>query len=432
MKKTTDITSASVLSGARANLVCALVLALCCLASVAGAQEALQNAAYGRSAAEDRAEQLKNQDYTFKYGDFRLLATPYAGMQWNDNVNLSQTNRQDDFIAESGVRLSSSYPVTEQNILFLDISVGYDRYLKNPDYSTFDLNSTSGSGLSFDIGVKDVSINLHDWFNYTQDAAQNSAVANTATYGTFRNTAGIAATWNLNQAALSGGYDYQYVRSTSADFDNINHSAQLLFLRSTFAVRPNLKLGLEATAAFTTYEQDTLNNNDAYTAGLFGDYSPSEAMKISLRGGFSTYQFKGSSASVATSDQNGGYADLNFSHQITEAIAYSVNAGHSIQLGIQSDLTEITYVRPNISWAIIKDWDINTGFFYEHGNQGIGNIVGNVTEIYDWYGGSLTVDHQFSKHFSGSAFYRLTLRHSNTPDNGYNQNLIGLQVNYRP
>ena len=151
-----------------------------------------------------------------------------------------------------------------------------------------------------------------------------------------------------------------------------------------------------------------------------------------MRGGFSTYQFQSSSSTVVTSDQSGGYADLNISHQITEAITYSLNAGHSIQLGVQSDLTEITYVRPNISWNIIQDWPINTGFFYEHGNQGIGNVIGNVTEIYDWYGGSLSTEHQFSKHFAGSAFYRLTFRDSNTPDNGYTQNLIGLQVTYRP
>lgn len=396
------------------------------------AQEALQNQAFGEDAALARTKQLQNQNYTVKYGDFRLLATPYVGVQWNDNVNLSETNKMDDYIISSGVGLVSSYPLTQRNVLFLDITIGYDRYLNHPSLSTLNLNSTSGTGLSFDIGIKDVSINLHDWVSYVQDASQNAAVANTANYGTFQNTAGIAATWDLNKASLSGGYDHQNVMSTSAEFDNINHSSEMFFLRSGLQVHPQVTVGVESTAAFTTYSQDKLNNNDAYTLGLYTDYSPDSFIKVSARGGFTTYQFQNSSPTTVTSDQNSWYADLDLSHQVTEAITYSLTAGRAVQLGTQSDLNENWHVRPNINWNIIKDWAINTSLFYEHGKEGVGNVVGNVTETYDWYGGELILSHELTKHFSLSVNYRLTMRSSDTADNSYTQNLVGLQLTYHP
>lgn len=395
-------------------------------------QEALQNSVNGQNAAADRKDALKKQDYTLKYGDLNVLIAPSISTEWNDNVNLSETNKLDDFIIRPGVQITSSYPLTEQNVLFLDINVGYERYLNHPDLSTFDLNSTSGTGLSFDIGIKDVTLNLHDWIRYTQDSADNSQVANTANYGTFQNTSGISADWLLNKVTVSGGYDYQYVRSTSAEFDNINHVAHFIFLRSGVQVHPQATVGVESTAAFTTYEQNQLNDNDAYTVGAYTELRPSKAMSITARGGYSTYQFQKTSSSISTSDQNSWYAGLNFRHQIMEAVGYEVDAGRSTQLGTESDLTEIWYVRPSINWNIIKDWSCTTGFFYEHGKEGAGNIIGNSTENYDYYGGNLALRHELTKNLTLSLTYRLTMRSSDETDNGYTQNLVGLVLTYHP
>jgi hypothetical protein len=402
----------------------------------APAQEALRNSVAGTTAAETRAQQMQSQDYTFRSGDFRMLLTPAMSAQWNDNVNLSQTNLLDDYILTPSVGIVSSYPLTQRNVLFLDVTIGYSRYLKNSQLSTFDINSRTGTGLSFDIGIKDVTLNLHDWFSYTQDSSQNPTVANTANYGQFQNTAGLSALWDLNQVSLSAGYDHQNVISTSGEFNNINHSAEMFFLRSGLQVHPQVSLGLEATASLTRYDRsggtNALNNNDAYTVGPYVEFRPSSALHVTARGGFSTYQFQRSSSSIETSSQNTWYAGLNLNHQIMESIAYTLDVGREESLGIQSDLTEDWYVRPSIIWSFIKDWSFQTGLSYQHGRQGVGDVVGNLKEDYDWYGGSLTLEHALTSRFTVGLNYRLTVRSSSLPDNGYTQNLVGLQITYRP
>ena len=408
----------------------------------APAQEALQNSVAGQKAADSRSQQMQNTDYTFKDGDFRLVATASMSAQWNDNVDLSETNAMDDYIVTPSVGVTASYPLTERNLLFLDISVGYSRYLKHPDLSTFNINSTSGTGLSFDIGIKDVTLNLHDWFSYTQDAAQNASVANTATYGTFQNTAGLSADWDLNQVTLSAGYDHQNVISTSAEFDNMNHSSEMFFTRSAFQVHPQVTFGLETSATLTTYDQNTVNNNNnAYTFGPYVQFHPDKYFQVTARGGYTTYQFQQTSQSIQTSSQNSWYAGLALTHQLRESVSYTVEAGHDVQLGAQSDLTEDYYVRPSIDWRIIQGWDFTTGFFYTHGQQGVGSSAiavvptpSNVVlgETYDWYGGNLSLNHALTDRFTIGLNYRLTLRSSNQPNDGYTQNLVGLQLTYHP
>lgn len=404
----------------------------------ATAQEALQNSLAGNAAATARGKAMQSPDYTFKDGDFQVLILPSLGFDYNDNVNLSQTNVLNDFIVKPAVGITASYPLTERNLLYLDVTVGYNRYLLNPSFSTFDLNSSSGTGLSFDIGIKDVTLNLHDWMSYVQDAAaQNGTVANTATYGTFQNTAGLSATWELNQVTLSAGYDHQNVISTSSSYDNINHAAELLFARAGLAVHPKVTIGLEATAAFTTYEQNILNNNDAYTAGAYAEFRPSTSLMITTRAGFATYQFQNSSTTNQTSDQNSWYGSVNISHQPRDSVNYSLDIGRETQLGTSSDLVEDWYVRPNITWRVINGLNIGTALFYEHGSQGVGSTGGvaanpNGTGTYDWYGGEISFSHELTSRLTLNVNYRLTLRSSSTPNDGYTQNLVGLQITYHP
>ena len=98
-------------------------------------------------------------------------------------------------------------------------------------------------------------------------------------------------------------------------------------------------------------------------------------------------------------------------------------------------MVEDWYVRPNATWKIIKGLDVNTSLFYEHGNQGVGsvdNLPGNTSESYDWYGGELRVQHRITSRLIVSMNYRLTLRSASTPNDGYTQNLVGLQLTYHP
>jgi len=417
---------------------CGHLLALILLAAAtAPAQESLHNSLTGEAALEARKLQLESLPYTFKLDDFKLLVTPSLDLDWNDNINCSKSDAEQDFILSPLLQLNASYPITQNNLFSLNVGAGYDKYFDHDQYSTWRLQS--GTELSFDIYVKDFWFNLHDRVNYVQDASQQPALSGTANYATFNNTAGLSATWDLNKLTLSTGYDHQNVMSpVSQPYESQDGATEMLFVRAGLEVYPGVTAGVEGTAAYTTYDQMILNDNNNYSAGIYADWQPSKAFRIQPRVGYTIFDFQNTSEAsfvqtnqpIRTSNLNSWYADLNVTHQITDAIGYTLDAGHEVQTGIQSDTIEDWYARPAVHWNIIKNVTLNTAFSYEHGKQGVGNVSGNLTENFDWFGANVGVNYSIIKKLSLGLHYRLTLRSSNIPNDEYTQNVIGISLTY--
>jgi hypothetical protein len=407
-----------------------LVAFILLAASPAPAQEALRNSLAGDAAAEARKTQMESLPYTFKSGDFKLLVVPALGLAWNDNVNTVKTDPQQDFILSPSVQLNASYPMTRDNVLNLNVGVGYNEYLDHNQYSTWFLQS--GTELSFDIYVKDFWFNLHDRVNYVQDTSQQPALSGTATYATLNNTAGLSVTWDLNKLTLSAGYDHENVISPiSQQIESQDGATEMIYARAGLEVYPGVTAGIEGTGSFTTYDQMVLNNNNSYSVGVYADWQPGKAFRVQPRFGYTIFQFQQTSTNIQTASLNSWYADLNITHQITDAIGYTLDAGHEVQTGIQSDAIEDYYVRPAIHWNIIKNVNLNTSFSYEHGNQGVGNVKGNLTETFDWLGVDVGAGYSPMKRLSVGLDYRLTLRSSNIANNEYTQNMITLSLTYQ-
>src|ERR1039458_5279928 len=401
-------------------------------ARLATAQEALRSSLAGDAAAEARNLQLQSLLYTVKWGDFKLLVTPSLELDWNDNINLSRDNAEADFILRPLVALNASYPIGAYNLLNLSVAFGYDEYLIHNGYSQWRLDS--GSELSFDVYVKDFWINFHDRPQYSQDPAQVAAVAGTGSgsYGTFQNTAGLSGTWDLEDVTLTLGYDHQNNRSLSSQFNQMNNSSELVVARTGLQFNPKLTVGVEGTATFTTYDQAVLNDNQQYSAGIYGDWRPGSYFSVQPRVGYTIFESGQTSSSVKGGNLASWYANLTLAHQVTDFLSYSLSAGHEITPGIQSDAIEDSYIRPSVDWNVIKDVTLQTSLFYEHGTEGGGQQASLLENNFDWYGGGLNLSYSLTKKVRISLNYLLTLRSSNVASREYTQNLVGLRITYTP
>jgi hypothetical protein len=405
-----------------------LVASAILISQPALAQEALRNSMAGDAAAEAARIQPESMPYTVKSGDFRLLATPGLTFDWNDNINLSKNDPLSDFILLPTLGLKASYPVTQRNLLQFDVTFGYQEYLEHSQYSTWYVQS--GSALSFDIYVKDFLINLHDRFSYVQNSSQQAAVANTGMYGTGDNSAGFNVTWDLEDVVLNLGYDHVNNFSTSQQFSYTDYASEMVVARGGFKFHPTVTAGVELTTAYTAYDQTTLNDNMNYSAGLYADWQPGHVLHVKPRFGYTYFQFQQTSGIVNAVNQGAWYLDLTVNHDITEAITYGLSAGHELTLGIYGNTIEDWYVRPNVTFKIIKDLTLNTFFSYQNGTQGILNLTGSLAEDYNWFTWGITLSHPIVKRLTAALNYQLTLRTSNYPSREYNQNLIGIQLTY--
>jgi hypothetical protein len=412
------------------------------------AQQAVRNNLAAQAATSTQPIDLEAMPYTLKSGDFRLLLNPSLEMDWNDNINLTKTNTLQDYIIRPLLQIAANYPLTQVNVLQLNVGVGYDEYIEHSDYSNWRV--ISGSQLSFDTFIKDVLINVHDRLSFAQDGAAQAVDAGTGNYGTGNNVAGLTGSWSPKDLNLVLGYDHRNVVSLGTSIQSQNGSSELLDGRVGWKFIPSNAAGIELTFSATAYDQAVLNNSSSYTIGAYGEWDPGLYFRVTPRAGYSIFQFQQTSESaetieftptgnpivvftgkpIKTSDFNSWYADLTLSHDITRALSYSMSVGHDIQAGIQSDAVSDTYLRLTSTWQVIKNLDLRGSFSFEHGQQGVGNIAGNLTESYDWYAGGVMINRQLTTRLRLGLNSRFTFRSSNGASLGYTQAMVGLQMAY--
>jgi hypothetical protein len=366
--------------------------------------------------------------YTIKSGDFRLLLTPSFGVEWNDNVNASETDPQHDIILRPTLGLKAYYPLPEQAALNLDVDVGYDQYLDHTSYSG--VRVLTGSVLAFDFYVKDFRFDIHDRFSFTQDAAGVSALYGTAKFPNLQNLAGLTVDWDLNDVILTVGYDHLNYFIFSDQYDYLDHTSELGMARAGFRVHPRVTVGVEGTASSTAYDKPILNNYLNYSGGVYADWNPGTAISIQPRFGYTLYDSQQTSLFLLAQNQTAWYADLTVRHAITKSISYSFSAGHELKPGIQADFIEDWYVRPSVTWSFLRDFSFTTSLSYEHGKQSAQGFTVAASEVYDWFTGDFELSHPIFKIRSGSLNYRFTLRDSDRANRGYTQNLVGLKLTY--
>lgn len=390
------------------------------------AQDAVRPSLAGEEAAESRQQDIEHIPYNLMTGPIRYRVSATFGVEYNDNINLSENNAESDFIVHPQVNIDAIWPVTQINTLRLDIGLGYAFYLDHSDQDTNGILLAPGSQIAFDIFVGDFRINFHDRFSLQQDPIDELQVSNVVDYGRFENAAGVSVMWDLNKIVLTLGYDhYTYISTTSA-FDYLNRNADELVGSAAFALTNTTNVGLESTFVSTYYNQDVLNDSNTYSFGAFVETQITNYLRLRAAAGYQMIDFDNTGSVFDSMDSNDYYANILITHRLNAAITQTLAAGHESQLGINSNFISLNYVRHTVTWNVIRDTLLTTELFYEDA-QDSGGFIG---EHLHRYGGALTVGYQLTPHVTLGLRYQYTKKDSNVPDRDYAQNRVSLDATY--
>jgi hypothetical protein len=347
--------------------------------------------------------------------------------EWNDNVNLSNNNPQDDFILRPMTDLSLYWPVTDINILNVSVGIGYEEYLAHPDYNRAIVQP--GSMVSWDFQVKDdIKINLHEMFSYYEDPTLYGSVSGVARYGGFNNTAGFQATWDLNDVVLNLGYDHFNFLPSTADADHYGRTSDFFVLQGAARVRSAAQVGLEISAGPTEYNQPVFQDNVTYSAGPFVKWQVTELLSTELHGGYYLYDLDAIGSEPA-STQTGYYVSLNVKHQVRKNIDYTLEIGRQITYGVYSSVVQELYGQCGINWRIVQRLTASTYFHYETDKQPYYSLY---TDKYDRINVDFKLTYPFSQKLTGSLEYRYWFENSDLLTyQDYEQNRVTLQLTYR-
>jgi len=391
------------------------------------AQQSLQMATLYQESAELRATKTGNPDYyNLELGPLDLRFRAEMGVEFNDNVNYTDVNRQSDFILRPTVNVKALWPVTEQNSLSFSLGVGYWYYLKSSNLDSFFVSP--GSDLTFLLHVGDVAVNFHDRLSIVNDVATVSGVAGTGNYVVLANTPGLAVDWDWHKIFFTAGYDHEMVTSLSSGLSQLDRDSDLFFLRSAHAVNPSSKLGLLLGGGLTDYATGVFANYAQFIAGPFYEAQITEYIKAKALVGLAYYSFSQSGAPVgapAPSSYTGYSFDLSATHHLNEWFEHSTHFQHIYQAGYISDLIDLYHADYQASFLLTHDLTLSARLLYEHGKT-----IGGVEETFDQYGPAIGLARVWAQKWTARLDYSFLKRKSNVPGLSYNQNRVVLDVQY--
>ena len=274
----------------------ALILPFAFAASLANAQDAIRPSLAGEAAAEARRQSIDRIPYNLLMGPVRFRFSATAGIEYNDNVNIAQVDKQEDFIFRPQLNFNALWPITQLNTLRFDIGLGYAFHFDHSEYNTNGVLLAPGSQLSFDVFVGDFRINFHDRFSLEQDPVSeigDPAVGDVGDYGRFQNTAGVSVLWDLNKAVVTFGYDHYTFLALNDDFDYLDRNSDAFMASLSIALSSTTGVGLETAYVFNRYTDDQLNDSETFSIGAFIETQITQYVKLRAAGGYQNINFDG-------------------------------------------------------------------------------------------------------------------------------------------
>ena len=384
------------------------------------------------AASAQAAEARKKAASTLEYTNLNLGPT-----MWNfkadettiftDNVNFSHTDAEADLVFRPEFLASLLWPLSPANNLTLRLGAGYSVYVRNPGLDRFFL--TPGTETSFDLYSGDFVVEVHDRFSITDNAFQDATYAGTGDYQRLENTAGVAVTWDMGKLRFQSGYDHANYEAMTDNLRIRDEQSELFTLSGSYALRPNIRSGLELSLGLTSYSWVTNSitlEGDAtqWSAGPFVEARLSQ--NLALRAGVGYTVIEPQSGPSLGNRLEGTYARVGFAHRLNEQFDYTLNGSREIGFNSFGGIYNAYAVTWQGNWHILRKITLGTSFTYQHGSQ-----VAYGVETYDWFGPKLLISRPITRKLTAEFGYRYYWRGSTLPQNEYTANVFSLNLGYR-
>ena len=369
----------------------------------------------------------QDEHYNLAVGPLRFNIAAGVGLEYNDNVNLSDHDRQSDFIFRPSVNIDSVWQISDLNTLRFSMGLSYAKYFDHSQYDTRGLLFSPNSELAMTVMVGEVSITMRDRFSYQEDPYAIPTISNSAVFRRYENNAGIQADWDVNSAVhLTVGYDhYNLWASDDNDLDEASHSIDTVFVRPSVKVGPALTLGLDASYSYIQYDEDVFDNADSILVGPYADWAVTDSTRLYVEGGYQDYIDEGGGNVGNVNNNNSYYIKTEIDNRVSDYFNQRLSFSKTTETGYTSQFYELWHVEYAADWKLNPSLVFDPVLFYEHYHA-----EGGTTETGDRFGTDLGLRYILTPSVTLGADYRFVLNDSNLPDSNYYQNLVLLSMFY--
>lgn len=368
--------------------------------------------------------------YNLKWG--KMIARVHASTQfeYNDNINLSETTPRSDFSIAPHLGIGFMYPVSKNNLLQLDLGVGYRWYVNSPAVSSLML--APNSRLDYRLFISDLSLNFYDNISVQADPVSRPEISGQGSrdfinFRRLHNLAGVIAEWRpFRQWGLVGGYSHTLDRSLSREYLELDYDQHTFSLGAMYQASSRLMLGLNTAYAMTLYRDSFQNDGATYTLGPFVTWEATRFILVDASVAYSLSSYDTGSRMADRADFQGVVFQLGLRHRLNRRMNQNLRVGRSAGLGFGSNYTEMYSLQHGFQWQLNRALSLNTIFSYE--NFQASNVGGDSGDRYLAY---VALNYWLTKSWNATLGYSMALKDSAIEGRDYTQNRLTLELQKR-
>ena len=405
-----------------------------------GSEVFLGNSPNGIEPVSEEELAKDDKNYNIRIGSLDLSLAAGVGFEFNDNITLSEFNRQSDIIFRPQFDIEGALRFSETSRLRIGIGLSYAKYFDHSNFDSDSLLISPTSAITWTAETGAFKFTIRERLAYQEDPFDQPTL-NVANYRRWENQAGIQVDWDANQyTKITVGYDRYDLWTTDPTYSAIDHSINTVFLRPSFQAGPRFTFGLNAAYSMFEYKETSHSDGHSLLVGPFVRWKVSDFTDVYAEVGFQQSSFDnatlftivdrltGAVTGSGLDGENGNswYAKLEIVNRPTEFIRQKLSFSKTAELGFQSNFYDLYHVEYSLDWAVHEKTTIRPTFFYE-----FYKTSGPIPEEAHRFGAALGIYHVFSENFTAGLDYRYLVKDSNQNGADYYQNLGMVSLYYK-
>jgi hypothetical protein len=366
------------------------------------------------------------EKYNMALGPVRLSVAAGVSLEYNDNIELSDSNRKEDFILHPSLNIEAALPISEMNTLRFSLGVGYSKYFSHSEYDTDGILLSPKSELAFTMLIGEVKVTLRDRFSYQEDNYTQPTVSNVGVFRRFENAASIQADWDVNAyLTMTGGYEHYNLWTRDEEFKSYEHSVDTVFFKPGYKITPTVTVGINTSFSWINYNDSLQSNGTSWLIGPFVDWAVTDSTRVYAEAGYQMMSFDGNSVTGDSDSNNNFYVRTEINHQISDYLSHRLSAAKTAEPGYGSNYYDIYHVEYSMRWKATPSLIVDPSAFYEHYETS-----GDEGENADRVGLAIGLRYIITPSVTLGADYRFLLKDSDLDNADYRQNLAMLSLYY--
>jgi hypothetical protein len=372
----------------------------------------------------------------FYLGPFQEVLIGSAGVQYTDNVNLTQSNKISDLRFYQGLSLNTTWVISHLNQLQFNFGgqVIENFYGNGRNQVTFAI--APNSKIEFKFALSNFLVRVYDQFSYVQNPATNPTATNTANLNSFTNTIGAEVDADLNIAVLSLSADYTYNNQSGTNAQGQTNAGTTGTRNSfrftpalTFRLSPTILYGLNSSLTRSTGSHAA--NVNSLNVGPFINGKLSREFEFDLAAGATLVDTK-------PSIPPDYYVSASIRYLINRYWQLLFSASHDLVFTTGTDLTEENVLAVGTQLGITRFITFTASPYVNFGNvqtttRGTVNTVS--TGPYTQFGIEASLAWKLRRRLSAALTYDFIRRESHATSgtgtsNNYIENTIAFSISY--